>query len=52
MMILPGMGARCMLVRPRFAVFPQADTATAAEKIRLTVMPVSQGGVIILTITA
>jgi hypothetical protein len=41
-----------MLVRPRVVIFPQADVVTAAEKIRLTVMPVSQGGVIILTITA
>jgi hypothetical protein len=52
MMILPGMDARCMPVRPRVAVFPQAAIVTAAEKIRLTVMPVSQDGVIILTITA
>jgi hypothetical protein len=51
-MILPGMDARYMLMRPRVAVFPQLDMVTAAEKIRLTVMPVSQSGVIILTITA
>jgi hypothetical protein len=40
-MILPGMNARCMLMRPRVAVFPQVDIVTAAEKIRLTVMQVS-----------
>jgi hypothetical protein len=41
MMILPGMDARCMLLRPRVAIFPQMNTVTDAEKIRLTVMPVS-----------
>jgi len=41
-----------MLMRLRVAVFPQANTVSAAEKIRLTVMPVSRSGVIILTITA
>ena len=41
MMILPGMDARCMLLRPRVAVFPQANIVTAAEKIRLTVMQAS-----------
>jgi hypothetical protein len=40
-MILPGMDARYMLMRPRVAVFPQLDMVTAAEKIRLTVMQVS-----------
>jgi len=40
-MIVPGMNATCMLMRPRVAVFPQVDTVTAAEKIRLTVMQVS-----------
>jgi hypothetical protein len=40
-MILPGMNARCMLMRPRVAVFPQVDIVTTAEKIRLTVMQVS-----------
>jgi hypothetical protein len=40
-MILPGMNARCMLMRPRVAVFPQVDIVIAAEKIRLTVMQVS-----------
>jgi hypothetical protein len=52
MMILPGMDAMCMLLRPRVAVFPQANIVTAAEKIRFTVMPVSQSGIIILTIMA
>jgi hypothetical protein len=51
-MILPGIDAKCMLKRPRVAVFPQANIVTAAEKIRLTVMQVSRSGVIILTITA
>jgi len=41
-----------MLLYPRVAVFLQADIVIAAEKIRLTVMPVSHSGVIILTITA
>jgi hypothetical protein len=41
MMILPGMDARCMLLRPRVAVFPQANIVTAAEKIRLTVTQAS-----------
>ena len=41
-----------MLMRPRVAVFPQANIVTAAEKIRLTVMQASGSGVIILTITA
>jgi hypothetical protein len=41
MMILPGMDARRMLLRPRVAVFPQVNIATAAGKIRLTVMQVS-----------
>jgi hypothetical protein len=40
-MILPGMNARCMLARPRVAVFPQVDIVTAPEKIRLTVIQVS-----------
>jgi len=40
-MILPSMNARCILLRPRVAVFPQVDIVTAAEKIRLTVMQVS-----------
>jgi len=35
------MNSRCMLMRPRVAVFPQVDIVTAAEKIRLTVMQVS-----------
>jgi hypothetical protein len=35
------MDARCMLICPRVAVFPQLGIATAAEKIRLTVMRVS-----------
>jgi hypothetical protein len=52
MMILPGMDAGCMLLYPRVAVFLQLNVVTAAEKIRLTVMPVSHSGVIILTITA
>jgi len=50
--ILPGMAAGCMLLRPRVAVFPQKTMVIAAEKVRLTVMPVSHSGVIILTITA
>jgi hypothetical protein len=41
MMILPGMDAGCMLIRPYFAIFPQVNIVTAAEKIRITVMPVS-----------
>jgi len=41
-----------MPMRPRVAVFPQANINITAEKIRLTVMPVSHSGVIILTITA
>jgi hypothetical protein len=41
-----------MLLRLRVAAFPQVDIATAAEKIRLTVMQVSRSGVIIVTITA
>jgi len=40
-MILPGMDTRCMLLRPRVAVFPQANIVTVAEKIRITVMQVS-----------
>jgi hypothetical protein len=40
-MILPGMNARCMLMCPRVAIFPQVNIITAAEKIRLTVMQVS-----------
>jgi hypothetical protein len=52
MMILPGIDAGCMLLRPRVAVFPQENMVIAAEKIRLTVMPVTHSGVIILTITA
>jgi len=51
-MILPVIDARCVLMRPRVAVFPQANIVIAAEKIRLTVMPVSRSGVIILTFTA
>jgi hypothetical protein len=41
-----------MLMRPCVAVLSQMNIATVAEKIRLTVMPASQTGVIILTITA
>ncbi len=41
-----------MLLHPRVAVFLQVNIVTAAEKIRLTVMPVNHSGVIILTITA
>jgi len=41
-----------MLLRPRVAVFPQKTLAITAERIRITVMPVSGSGVIILTITA
>jgi len=41
MMILPGMDARCRILRPRVAGFPQVDIVTVAEKIRLTVMQVS-----------
>ena len=41
-----------MLLRPRVAVFPQKTMVITAEKIRLTVMPASHSGVIILTITA
>jgi hypothetical protein len=41
MIILPGIDARCMLLRPRVAVFPQVNIVTAAEKIRLMVMQVS-----------
>ena len=50
-MILPAMDAMCMLMRPRVAVLSQVNIATAAEKIRLTVIQVSRTGVIILTIT-
>jgi len=39
-------------MRPRVAVFLQVNINITAEKIRLTVMLVSQSGVIILTITA
>jgi len=35
------MDARCMLMRPGVAVFPQVNIVTAAEKIRITVMQVS-----------
>jgi len=35
------MDARCMLMLPRVAVFPQVNIVTVAEKIRLTVMQVS-----------
>jgi hypothetical protein len=49
--ILPGMAAGRMLLRPRVAVFPQKNMVITAEKIRLTVMPVSQSGVIIVTVT-
>jgi hypothetical protein len=52
MIILPGIDAGRMLMRSRAAVFPQKNMVIMAEKIRLTVMPVSQSGVIILTITA
>jgi len=52
MVILPGMDAGCMLLHPRVAVFLQMNTVTAADKIRLTVIPVNNSGVIILTITA
>jgi hypothetical protein len=51
-MILPGIDAGRMLLRPRVAVFPQKTMVITAEKIRLTVMPASRSGVIILTITA
>jgi len=51
-MILPGMAAGRMLLRPRVAVFQQKTMVITAEKIRLTVIPVSRSGVIILTITA
>jgi hypothetical protein len=51
-MILPGMAAGRMLLRPRAAVFLQKTMVITAEKIRLTVMPASGNGVIILTITA
>jgi hypothetical protein len=40
-MILPGMNARCGILRPRAAVSPLVDIVTDAEKIRLTVMQVS-----------
>jgi hypothetical protein len=52
MVILPGMDAGYILLHPRFAVFLQMNTVTAAKKIRLTVIPVNNSGVIILTITA
>ena len=41
-----------MLLRPHVAVFQQKTMVITAEKIRLTVIPVSRSGVIILTITA
>jgi len=41
-----------MLLHPRVAVFPQKTMVITVEKIRLTVMPVSHSGVIILTFTA
>jgi hypothetical protein len=41
-----------MPMRPRVAVFLQVNINITTEKIKLTVMPVSQSGVIILTITA
>ena len=41
-----------MLLHPRVAVFLQMNTVIAAEKTRLTVMPVNNSGVIILTVTA
>jgi hypothetical protein len=46
------MDARRMLLRPRVVVFQQKTMVITAEKIRLTVMPVSRSGVITLTITA
>ena len=46
------MAAARMLLRPRVAVFPQKIMVITAEKIRLTAMPASSSGVIILTITA
>jgi hypothetical protein len=46
------MGAGRMLLRPRVAVFQQKTVVITAEKIRLTVMPVSGSGIIILAITA
>jgi len=46
------MDAGCMLLHPRVAVFLQVNIAAAAEKIRITVIPVSRSGVIILTVTA
>jgi hypothetical protein len=52
MMILPDMNVGCMLLYPRVAVFLQVNIVTAAEKIRITVMPVNHSGVIILTIMA
>jgi hypothetical protein len=52
MMILPDMDAGCMLLHSRVAVFLQVNIVTAAETIRITVMPVIRSGVIILTITA
>ena len=52
MMILPGMDAGCLLLRPRVAVFLQINIVTVAEKIRLTVIPANNSGVIILTFTA
>jgi hypothetical protein len=51
-MILPGMDAGRMLLCPRVAVFTQKTMVITAEKIRLTVIPVSRSGVIILTIMA
>jgi hypothetical protein len=39
-------------MRLRVAVFLQVNIVIAAEKIRLTVIPVNRSGVIMLTITA
>jgi hypothetical protein len=52
MAILPGMDAGCMLLHPRVAVFLQVNIVATAQKIRPTVIPVNNSGVIILTITA
>jgi hypothetical protein len=46
------MGAGRMPMHLGVAVFLQVNINITAEKIKLTVMPVSQSGVIILTITA
>ncbi len=41
-----------MLMHPRVAVFLQMNAVNTAEKIRRTVIPVNNSGVIILTVTA